>query len=119
MTYLPEIKNEMEKVLHALHKNRKLLIYPKTTGFSDTTINAENLEDVAGNHLFDDHPQFFGITEMSGHKIRAYFQEGCVTYDFVKALHQEFPKLLETERKKYLDKINKRRESKDLEPIEF
>jgi hypothetical protein len=28
----------------------------------------------AGNHLFDDNPEEFGITENDGHQIRAYFQ---------------------------------------------
>ena len=28
----------------------------------------------AGNHLFDDHPEWFGITKQEGSEVRAYFQ---------------------------------------------
>jgi len=117
MTYLPEIEQQMKKVLQTLQNNRSLLKYPKTSGFEDTTINVENLEDVAGNHLFDDHPKAFGLSEIDGHKIRAYFQEGCVNYNFVADLHEKFKDILESERHEYLNRVNKIRAKKGLEPI--
>ena len=117
MTYLLEIEKQMKKILQTLQNNRNLLKYPKTTGFEDTTINAENLEDVAGNHLFDDHPKVFGISEIDGHKIRAYFQEGCTNYDFVGDLHKKFKNVLEPERLEYVNRINKIRTKNGLELI--
>lgn len=30
----------------------------------------------SSNHLFDDYPEEFDITELDGHKIRAYFHQG-------------------------------------------
>lgn len=35
---------------------------------------AWRLEQAAGNHAFDDHPEAFGISEEEGHEIRAFFQ---------------------------------------------
>jgi hypothetical protein len=114
MTYLPEIEKQMKKILQTLQNNRNLLKYPKTTGFEDTTINVENLEDVAGNHLFDDNPKAFGLSEIDGHKIRAYFQEGSTNYDFVADLHEKFKNMLKPERSEYLNRVNKIREKKGL-----
>ena len=114
MTYFPEVEQQMKKILQTLQNNRSLLKYPKTTGFENTRINAENLEDVAGNHLFDDHPKAFGISEIDGHKIRAYFQEGSINYDFVVDLHEKFKNMLEPERSEYLNRVNKIRAKKGL-----
>ena len=118
--YLVEIRNEFERVLKAIQDDRSLLCkYPKTTGFDNKRITAENLEDLAGNHLFDDQPELFKIFNLEGHKIRAYFQEGCINryYDFVPELHREFPDVFDEERQEYLNKINERRVNKGLEPI--
>ena len=117
MTYLPEIEQQMKKILQTLQNNRSLLKYPKTTGFEDTTINVENLEDAAGNHLFDDHPKAFGISEIDGHKVRAYFQEGSTNYDFVADLHEKFKNMLESERSEYLNRVNKIRAKEGLGSI--
>ena len=38
-------------------------------------VDAKQLENAAGNHAFDDHPEAFGIGVDEGHHIRAYFQE--------------------------------------------
>lgn len=37
-------------------------------------ITPEKVEDAAGNHAFDDNPEFWGITKQQGHEIRAVFQ---------------------------------------------
>jgi len=120
MLYLTEIIDEMTQVLKVIQKDRSLLTkYPKTAGLYDQRITVENLECLAGNHLFDDYPEWFDITEMEGKRIRAYFQMGAVSrnYDFVVELHKEFPDIFERERQEYLDGINKYRVSRGLKPI--
>ena len=121
MISLTEVKSDFEKVLQAIQMNRTLLSRQiKTTGFSDQRITVENLEDLAGNHLFDDEPTLFGITELGGHKIRAYFQEGYArNYDFVLELHNAFPNVFEEERQEYLNRINNHRINQKLEPIQI
>jgi hypothetical protein len=116
MTDMFEVQKLMEKILSVLHENRNLLVFPKTSGLSNKVINVENLEDVAGNHLFDDFYRYFEITQKEGHYIRAFFQEGAVknNYDFVQNLHNRFKNLLEPERQEYLDRINKIRSEKGL-----
>jgi len=98
-------------------KDRRLLIGPKTTGFEDTRLTCENLEDAAGNHFFDDGPDKYGLTKMESHKIRAYFQEGCDNYDFVAQLHRRFFSFLEKENDYYIERVNQRRNKKGLEPF--
>lgn len=44
-------------------------------------ITAEKVENAAGNHLFDDHYEFWGITKTEGHSIRAVFQYYSVRRD--------------------------------------
>ena len=118
--YLVEIRNKFEKVLKAIQNDRSLLCkYPKTTGFDNKRITVENLDDLAGNHLFDDQPKLFGISKLEGHKIRAYFQGGHINghHDFVPKLHREFPDVFDEERQEYLNRINGYRVNKGLEPI--
>lgn len=111
MLYLDEIKKPLKKVLTAIKKDRSLLLkYPKSTLNDNQRITAENLEDLAGNHLFDDHPEWFGISKIEGHKIRAYFQmTDYIIRDshYVFELHERFPDLMEPERKGYMQRIEK------------
>lgn len=51
-------KEEVRK--HFVHENQKISIM--------------NWHNSAGNHLFDDHSEWFEITENEGHQIRHYFQ---------------------------------------------
>lgn len=44
-------------------------------------ITAEKVEDAAGNHVFDDYYEFWGITENQGHQIRSVFQHYSVRRD--------------------------------------
>ncbi len=115
MTLLLEIEESMGKLLNAIKKDPNLLIGPKTTGFSDKRITCQNLEDAAGNHFFDDCPDKFGISEIEAHRIRAYFQKGCTNYNFVKELHERFPKIIENETKEFIKRINKRRKKIGLD----
>jgi len=71
---LQEIEIGLRKVLQAFQKDRTLLIGFKSSGIDNQDITVDNLACLAGNHLFDDNPEKFGITELEGHQIRAYFQ---------------------------------------------
>lgn len=117
MIYFLEIEPLLERLLKTISKNRTLLIGPKTAGFSDIAINAENLEDMAGNHFFDDFPYKYNITKMEGHKLRAFFQEGANNYNFVTDLHKRFPSIMESEREEYIERINMRRRNYGYGPI--
>ena len=48
---------------------------------SNDHITADRIDDAAGNHVFDDYPEFWGITEQQGHQIRAVFQTQSVRRD--------------------------------------
>ncbi len=121
MSSIFEIKDIINRVLKAIQKDRTLLsVKPKTTGFEDQRITIENLDCLAGNHLFDDHPELFGITKQEGYKVRQYFQESSIkrNYIFLTELRKEFPTIFEDERQEYLDKINSYRKSLGI-PIIF
>ncbi len=109
MIYFLEIEPLFERLLDTISKNRILMIGPKSAGYSDISITAENLEDMAGNHFFDDYPYKYNITQMEGHKLRAFFQEGSSSYDFVTDLHKRFSNIMEPEREEYVERINMRR----------
>lgn len=57
---LSAINSDKEVRRHFIYKNQKIGIM--------------NWHNSAGNHLFDDHPEWFGITENEGNDIRHYFQ---------------------------------------------
>src|SRR3989338_257376 len=114
MTHITKIKNEMNRVLKTFQQDRTLL--NKYPGSVNKRITAENLENLAGNHLFDDYPEWFDITKFEGHKIRAYFQEGAIDYNFVFELYENFPSIFEGERQKYTDRMNYYRVLSGLKP---
>ncbi len=73
---------------------------------------------MACNHLFDDHPKAYRITELEGCIIRHYFSIGPETYDFVKDLREEFPDFFKhPESQEYLDQVNDWRRTMGLSPI--
>lgn len=41
---------------------------------SNNYITAKQIDNAAGNHVFDDNPEYWGITENQGHQIRSVFQ---------------------------------------------
>ncbi|MBE3085860.1 MAG: hypothetical protein IMZ64_06550 [Bacteroidetes bacterium] len=99
------MKPILEKVLLVINNDRMRLQGLKTAGIDDTRLTVENLGDLAGNHLFDDYPTLFGITELEGHTIRAFFQ--CVDYftlAFVNRIRSEWG-FFDTERKEFLEKL--------------
>lgn len=47
---------------------------PASSLFLSNSITAEKVEDAAGNHVFDDHFDYWKISEVEGHQIRSVFQ---------------------------------------------
>lgn len=72
----------MKKVAEALKTNPKSLEYLFEFGgisnrkkvYGKWVATYMVWDCAAGNHLFDDHPELFGITKHEGHCIRAMFQ---------------------------------------------
>ncbi|GEM_PF-2809860 len=118
---LNKIREPMEKILDELQDDEFVSeIGLKPAGLQDEVrITVENLEVWAGDHLFDDRPEYFGIEERDGLFIRAYFQEGLINedYSFVPELYDEFPEKLEGEREEYLERVNQYREKRNLTPF--
>jgi len=117
MKKFEDVKKALEKVLKIIHKNRSkfkpIVINPRNL------INAEKLEQAAGNHFFDDNYKDIGITEKEGHIIRTYFfisgyERGK---DYIIDLHKHFPEFIDDEDPKYLKEVNKERRRQNLEPI--
>ena len=72
------VDKEFEKLLkHVINifKDDDLL-RKDCLGFSDLT--TLGLANAAGNHIFDDHPEWFYITEEEGHLIRSFFQSNDI-----------------------------------------
>jgi len=105
-TPISEVREPLGKILKEIQSDRSLFRY---TPSGDTKITAHNLETAAGNHLFDDHPEDFGISKREGHSIRVYFQ-GDSNYGFIEELHREFPEMMESEPKHYLQMVDKHRQ---------
>ena len=57
---------------------RKAKTCPALSLCSNYLITPERVEDAAGNHVFDDYPEFWGITKQEGHELRAHFQHYSV-----------------------------------------
>ncbi|MBI2124206.1 hypothetical protein HYT92_00270 [Candidatus Pacearchaeota archaeon] len=102
-------------VLKTFQQDRTLL--NKYPGSVNQRITAENIENLAANHLFDDCPKWFGISKLEGHKIRAYFQEGVRDYNFVFELYKNFPGIFEGERQEYANRMNRYRMHSGLKPF--
>lgn len=119
METFQDVKKPLKKILKALSGDKSKFIkvyYP-----SDKKITARNLEIAACNHLFDDHPELFGISEFEGHVIRAYFHFRGYHYgrDYIEDLHKAFPEYMEPEEQFYIDMTNKEREKEGLPPLKF
>ena len=122
-----DVKPEIEKVLNALNSNRCLLFVPKSSGRYNTSITAQNLYDIIGNHEIKDdwywenpeEPNEYGVTQFETHRLRAYFQDPNSNYYFVQELHETFPDVMEPETEDFLEHINKFREERNLEPIKL
>ena len=113
---LSDVREALRRVLEVIKADKSVFDDYYESLFS-RKVTVETIENLAGNHLFDNHPERFDITEQEGQRIRSYFQVGINDYDFVSELHKEFPDIFEPESKKYLDRINENRKGKGLEPI--
>ena len=115
----------MGKIFKACKKNRKLLTdVPWNYGVwndEQRVYTAESLEILTANHLFDDFPKIFGITQKEGWDVRGYIQTdaGREDYEFVKELHEAFPDMLNDEREEYITEINEKRAKKGLPKLFF
>ncbi len=101
----PELLNTVNLVLRAIEKDRSLLNKTFKTMDESQQINAENLSDLAGNHLFDNNPKLFSISKGQGHTLRAYLSTPLVQY--IVQLHTTFPDIMDPERRRYLEKSMK------------
>lgn len=104
-----KVKNVLVKIFQIFKEDpEKLTNLPVFYGGKkdERAYTVENLENLACNHLFDDHPTAFRITELEGYIIRHYFCVGAETYDFVKDLRKEFPDFFkQLESQEYLEEI--------------
>jgi hypothetical protein len=105
MVCFEEVKPILEKVLLVIKNDRTRLIGFKTAGINDTQLTVENLADLAGNHLFDDYPMLFGITELEGHTVRSFFQNpNYFTQDFINRIRSKWD-FFDPERKEFMEKL--------------
>ena len=107
MVEFEEVKRIFLKILKTLNAKRYLLLvegngwYPKTM-LRDTKLRVQHLEDLAGNHLFDDHPYLFGISKREAQMARSYLQMNTATQGLLDEMYEAFPGLLEGEDEKYI-----------------
>jgi len=48
---------------------------------SNNLITPDSIDNAAGNHVFDDYYEFWGINENEGHSLRAVFQTNSIRID--------------------------------------
>lgn len=108
MARFEEVKHLFEKVLSAIHEDRdKLTSSTSDGGREGGRITVWRLEQAADNHLFDDHPERFGITKHEGHTLRCYLESHWDDgREYIEKLHHEFPQYMDEENERYLRDIN-------------
>ena len=99
------------KILKILDSRRYLLIPQENGGYlktmmGDKKLRVQHLEDLAGNHLFDDHPYLFGISKGEAQMVRSYLQMNTASQKLLDEMYEAFPHLLEGEDEKYLEQIS-------------
>ncbi|MCW3990601.1 MAG: hypothetical protein NWE88_11075 [Candidatus Bathyarchaeota archaeon] len=113
MPEFEEVKPILQKIFETLDAKRYLLIpqrngwYPKTM-MGDKKLRVQHLEDLAGNHLFDDHPYLFGISKREAQMVRSYLQTNTASQKLLDEMYEAFT-LLEGEDEKYLEHITLKR----------
>lgn len=70
---------EWEKLFQTVINKAKTC--PARSLFFSESITAERIDSAAGNHVFDDHYEFWGITKQEGHNLRAVFQTYSIRKD--------------------------------------
>ena len=106
----PEIRKPLDQIVAAVQADKSLLTRMHKTELYSTAINAENLSDLVGNHLFDDAPRLFGITRDEGVRVRGYLTGlASVNYEFVLELHAAYPQIMGKERPEFMERVNTHR----------
>ena len=114
-----EVRPIFRKILPVIYQDRSKLTYSVSDGgFEGGRITALRLEQATCNHLFDDHPEWFGITEHEGHVLRAYIQ-GSADREYVRLLHKEFPDIMDEESSDHMDMVNNARILNGLKPFDI
>jgi hypothetical protein len=103
-----EISGAFEKIISAMKSNYSLYdCYFRTYSRDEDKFTTQGLADLAGNHLFDDRPDLFGITEHEGHCIREYFQNRTEPHLYINELWEAFPDSFDGESSKFIKDISK------------
>lgn len=117
---ISEIREPLLKVLVELKKNKDEICGVQKSAGYDHRITVEHLANMTSNHLTTVDYKRFGITELDGWKIRAFFQR---IFDrehneyIIRGVHNEFPDFFEPERKQFMDHVNEYRLSCGLKPL--
>lgn len=69
----PVIENLLLKILRAAKNERDVKRYFNPFEGNWKPVPYQ-FDDAAGNHVFDDFPEIFGLTEDEGHQVRHFFQ---------------------------------------------
>ncbi|NPE26934.1 hypothetical protein HNV12_02945 [Methanococcoides sp. SA1] len=94
-----------EQILKVMGEKRELYdSYPRCRSRDGERFTVLGLADLAGNHLFDDYPELFGITKHQGHVIRAYFENNDDKV-LINELYENFRGVFEGESKRYVGGI--------------
>ena len=109
-----EVKPIFLKILKTLDVKRYLLIPQENGGYlktmmMDKKLRVQHLEDLAGNHLFDDHPYLLGISKREAQMVRSYLQMNTASQKLLDEMYEAFPLLLEGEGEKYLEHVSFKR----------
>lgn len=121
ITAFEDVKEIFRKVIEKAYEDRSKI---ESYNLGRKGINAEKLEQAICNHMCDDHPEWFGITEHEGHVLRNYIQESAYNTgkEYFVLLHKEFPEFMEPENPKFIrDHVNPFRKKIGLPllPLEF
>jgi hypothetical protein len=116
-----EVKPTLAKILESIYLDRSKLTHSVADGgYKGGKITALRLEQAVCNHLFDDYPELFGITEDEGHMLRDYINiHGGKGREYIELLHKEFYKFMDEESAWYINDTNNERLKLGLPPLNF
>jgi hypothetical protein len=113
-----DVKPILRRILKVIHEDRNKLIDSTSDGGTrGERITAWRLEQAVGNHLFDNNPERFEITEQEAHILRDYIQQKGEGKEYIELLHKEFPKFMDEENPRYVIEVNEERVRKGLLPL--